>query len=57
MIKFENVTFLKGVVSKMKKEEFVKSHLDIFWKDKNEQRRKKMLSQVYELCAGPKKSE
>lgn len=57
MIKFENVTFLKGVVSKMKKEEFVNSHLDIFWQDKNEQTRKKMLSQVYELCAGPKKSE
>ena len=57
MIKCENVTFLKGGVSKMKKEEFVKSHLDIFWKDKNEQTRKKMLSQVYELCVGPKKSE
>jgi hypothetical protein len=57
MIKFENVTFCKDVIRKMKKEEFISSHLNIFWRDKDEQTRKKMLSQVYGLCAEPKKAK
>lgn len=57
MIKFENVTFIKDVVKKMKKEEFISTHLNIFWRDKTEETRTKMLSQVYDLCAGQKKSK
>lgn len=57
MIKFENVTFVKVNVTKMKKEEFVSSHLGIFWRDKDEKARKKMLSQVYDLCAGAKETK
>lgn len=54
MIKFENVTFVKAEVAKMKKEEFINSHIDIFWPDKNKNTRRKMLSQAYDLCAGKK---
>lgn len=57
MIKFENVTFIKAEVLKMKKCEFIASHLNIFWPDKKEETRRKMLSQAYDLCAGPKKSK
>lgn len=57
MIKFENVTFIKAEVLKMKKSEFIASHLNIFWPDKKEETRRKMLSQVYDLCAGSKKSK
>lgn len=57
MIKYENVTFIKVEVMKMKKGEFINHHLNIFWLDKNEETRRKMLSQVYDLCAGPKKSK
>lgn len=57
MIKFENVTFIKSEVLKMKKAEFISNHLDIFWRDRNEETRRKMLSQAYDLCAGPKKAK
>lgn len=57
MIKFEKVTFIKSEVLKMKKAEFISSHLNIFWRDKNEETRRKMLSQAYDLCAGPKKAK
>lgn len=57
MIKFENVTFIKAEVLKMNKGEFVTRHQDIFWRDKNTEARRKMLSQVYDLCAGPKKAK
>lgn len=57
MIKFENVTFIKSEVLKMGKEEFIFRHLDIFWRDKDEETRRKMLSQAYDLCAGPKEAK
>lgn len=57
MIKFENVTFVKANVLRVKKEDFISSHLNIFWRDKDEETRKKMLSQAYDLCAGPKKAK
>lgn len=57
MIKFENVTFIKSEVLKMKKAEFISSHLKIFWRDKDEETRRKMLSQAYDHCAGPKKAK
>lgn len=57
MIKYENVTFIKAEVLKMKKTEFISCHLKVFWREKNEETRRKMLSQVYDLCAGPKKSK
>lgn len=57
MIKFENVTFVKANVLRVKKEDFISSHLNIFWRDKDEETRKKMLSQAYDLCAGAKKTK
>lgn len=57
MIKFEKVTFIKAEVVKMKKDEFISKHVNIFWPDKEKETRKKMLSQAYDLCAGPKKAK
>lgn len=57
MIRFENVTFLKAEVLKMKKEDFISKHVNIFWLDRNKETRKKMLSQAYDLCAGEKKTK
>lgn len=56
MIRFENVTFIKAEVVKMKKEAFVSGHINIFWLDKDKETRKKMLSQVYDLCVGKEKA-
>lgn len=57
MIKFEKVTFSKDAVRKMKKSEFISAHLEALWRDKAEDTRKKMLSQVYDLCVRPKKAK
>jgi len=57
MIRFENVTFIVSEVGKMKKEDFISHHLGIFWRDKDEKTRRKMLSQAYDLCVKPKKTE
>lgn len=57
MIKFENVAFVKANVVKMKKAEFIDSHLNIFWRDRDGETRRKMLSQVYDLCAGTGKKK
>lgn len=57
MIKFENVSFVEANVTKAKKEEFISANLNVFWRDRNEATRKKMLAQAYDLCAGTKKTK
>lgn len=54
MLKYENVTFIKEEVKKMSKGAFVAQHLNVFWLDRDESTRKKMLGAVYDLIAGVK---
>lgn len=55
MLRYENVTFLKEPVQKQTKEEFISAHLNVFWREKEEKVRKKMLGQVYDLIKKPAK--
>lgn len=54
MLKYENVTFLKEPVMKMTKDEFIAQHLHVFWQDRKESTRRKMLGTVYSLITGAK---
>lgn len=54
MLKYENVTFVREEVKKMSKGAFVAQHLNVFWLDRDEATRKKMLGAVYDLIAGVK---
>lgn len=47
-MKFEGVTFVDAAVKSMTKEEFIKSHIDVFFLDKKKEERKKILSDVYD---------
>ena len=58
MLKYENVTFVKEEVKKMSKSEFIAHHLNVFWLDRDEAKRKKMLGAAYDLItAGVKKGK
>lgn len=46
---FEGVNFNEGEVRKMSPGEFESRHLDLFWLDRDEATRKKMLGQVYAI--------
>ena len=52
---YEGVNFNEPVVKTMTKEEFEERHLNLFWLDKDEETRKKMLTEVYNLITKPKK--
>lgn len=54
MLKYENVTFLKEPAIKMTKDEFIAQHLHVFWQDRKESTRRKMLGTVYSLITGAK---
>lgn len=54
---YEGVNFNAPVVSSMTYEEFEKMHLGVFWTDRDEKTRKKMLSEVYGLCKSKKRTE
>lgn len=56
MLKYENVTFLKGPAKSLTKEEFIAQHLNVFWPDRDEETRKKMLGTVHDLIIGAKKA-
>lgn len=49
---YEGVNFNDEAVRKMTPAEFEARHIGVFWKDKDEETRRKMLSEVYELIAG-----
>lgn len=57
MLKFENVTFLKDPAKRMTKEEFIGHHLNVFWLDRKESTRRKMLGTVHDLITGAKKTK
>ena len=54
---FENVNFNEEEVRKLSAEEFEERHIGLFWLDREEQTRKKMLSQVYKLITRPAKEK
>ena len=53
---FEGVNFNAEEVKKQTREEFEKQHINLFWRDRDEAIRKKMLAQVYGLINKPAKS-
>lgn len=57
MLKYENVTFLKEPAMKLTREEFIAQHLHVFWQDRKESTRRKMLGQVHDLITGVKHSK
>lgn len=57
MLKYENVTFIKEEVKKMSKSAFIAQHLNVFWLDRDEAKRKKMLGAAYDLITGVKKGK
>lgn len=50
---FEGVNFNEPVVKTMTKEEFEAKHLNLFWLNRDEATRKKMLGQVYDFITKP----
>lgn len=50
---FERVNFNEEEVKKMSREDFESRHVDLFWLDRDEATRKKMLGQVYDLINKP----
>ena len=57
MLKYENVTFLREPAKKLTREEFIALHLNVFWLDRKEITRRKMLGTVHDLIIGVKKSK
>ena len=57
MLKYENVTFLKSPAKEMTRDEFIARHLSVFWLDRKESVRKKMLGTVHDLITGATKSK
>lgn len=49
---YEGVNFNEGAVARMGREDFIRRHIRVFWQDRDEETRRKMLGQVYELTAG-----
>lgn len=56
-IRFEGVTFIKSECVKMSREDFINRHLDVFWTDRKEATRRKMLGKAYDLMVPPVKAE
>lgn len=57
MIKFEGVSFVVSAISKMSKEKFIKTFLKVYWLDRTEKQRKKMLSDAYDTIVPPTKAD
>lgn len=51
-MKFEGVTFVDSVVKTMPKEDFIRKHLKVFWKNRTRAERRQMLSDVYDMICG-----
>lgn len=56
-IRYENVTFLKAPAKKQTKAEFIAAHIHVFWQDRDETTRKKMLGAAYDLITGTGKKK
>lgn len=48
---FEGVTFIESECVKMSREEFIEQHVDVFWTDRKDATRRKMLGKAYDLMA------
>lgn len=57
MLKYEGVNFVIGAVKAMSKDEFISLHVNVFWKDRTEKQRRKMLSDVYQKITGKSSEE
>lgn len=44
---YEGVTFVVEACKGMSKEEFIERHKDVFWQDRDEKTREKMLADVW----------
>ena len=51
-MRYEGVTFVEDTCREMTKEEFIEHHKGVFWQDRDEQTREKMLADVYERMFG-----
>lgn len=51
-MKYEGVTFVEEEVKKMSEKDFVKSHSEVFWLDRDKETRKKMLADVFKRITG-----
>ena len=49
---YEGVAFVEEACARMTKEEFIEHHKGVFWQDRDEQTREKMLADVYERMFG-----
>jgi hypothetical protein len=52
---FERVNFNDEEIKKMSRDEFESRHINLFWLDRDEATRKKMLGHVYDLITKPAK--
>lgn len=52
---FERVNFNYEEIKKMSRDEFESRHINLFWLDRDEATRKKILGQVYDLITKPAK--
>lgn len=52
---FEGVNFNEEEIKKMIWDEFESRHINLFWLDRDEATRKKMLGQVYDIINKPAK--
>lgn len=57
MLKYENVTFLKEPAKSLSRDEFIAQHLNVFWLDRKESTRRKMLGTVHDLITGENKTK
>lgn len=51
-MRYEGVTFVEAVCKGMSRDEFIEAHKDVFWPDRDEDTRVKMLADVYERMTG-----
>lgn len=57
MLKYEGVNFVKEEAKKLSKEDFIKSHIDNFWLDRDKETRSKMLADVHQRIVGKSKKD
>jgi len=56
-MKYENVTFVDDAVRGMSKAKFTKAFIKVFWQDRDEETRKKMLADVWRRINGKDSDE
>lgn len=54
---YEGVNFNEKEVVKMSQEDFEAMHIDLFWKNRDEAIRKKMLAEIYGMIRPAKSSK